>query len=119
MSSYDGNMQDAGGGCLCASVNRVGDGMKVRITNAVVPLFVQVSDAGTHLDMTVRKATKDVKVSLYDAATHLNVKCSVVCSLAEIGDYLEVTPADIQWITDDVGVFFEVESNVDWIITID
>ena len=37
-------------------------------------------------------------------------------SVSEMVDFLRVTPTEIQWITDDMGVFFDVESNVDWII---
>ena len=47
---------------------------------------------------------------------HIRFKCSIVCTLKQIGDYLNVTPAEIQWITDDMGVYFDVQSNLDWII---
>lgn len=45
-----------------------------------------------------------------------DLKCSIVCTLEEVMPYLEVSPQEIQWITDDAGVFFDVESNVEWII---
>ena len=53
---------------------------------------------------------------LNELTSRLKAQCSIVCKLAELGKYLEVTPADVQWITDDIGVFFDVESNVEWIV---
>ena len=48
----------------------------------------------------------------------LKAKCSIICALDEVADYLEITPADIQWITDDMGVYFDVKSNVEWIVVV-
>lgn len=88
-------MQDAIGSCLSATISRVGSGMSVDIDKAT-PSFL-----ATAVD-TIKK--------------HLSVRTSIVCSLSEMVDFLRVTPTEIQWITDDMGVFFDVESNVDWII---
>ena len=55
-------------------------------------------------------------LSAADSDKHIGVRCSIVCTLSEVVGYISVTPKEIQWITDDVGVFFDVESNVDWII---
>lgn len=44
---------------------------------------------------------------------------SIICSLSEFIEILKVSPEEVQWITDDVGVFYEVESNIEWIVTID
>ena len=57
-----------------------------------------------------------LSTTIREIASHIKAQCSVICSLADVGKYLDVTPADVQWITDDVGIFFEVESNVEWII---
>lgn len=95
MSCISPHIQDTVGSCLSATISRIGDGIRVSVQSITEPIGVLLSDA-------VEK--------------HLRVRCSIVCSLSEITDYLNVTPKDIQWITDDMGVFFDVESNVDWII---
>lgn len=82
------------GSRIVPSISRIGDGIKALLTRVEEPMNAFATDI----------------------AEHLNVRCSIVCSLSEITDYLNVTPNDIQWITDDMGVFFDVESNVDWII---
>jgi hypothetical protein len=88
-------MQDAIGSCLSATISRIGSGMSVDIDKATPPFLATAVD-------TIKK--------------HLSVRTSIVCSLSEVVDFLRVTPTEIQWITDDMGVFFDVESNVDWII---
>lgn len=95
MPCITAHMQDAVGACLSATVSRIGEGIKVG----------------------VRSLTEPINVSLRDLVDkHLSVRCSIVCSLTEVVDYLRVSPSEVQWITDDVGVFFDVESNVDWIV---
>lgn len=46
----------------------------------------------------------------------ITVSCSVVCSIKELKNYLKVSPNDVQWITSDVGVIYNVESDMDWVI---
>lgn len=102
--------------CLSSIISRIGEGIKVRVNNFFIPHSVLVNDCAEHIN-----ATCDVHlpktVSVTDIINkHLNVRCSIICSLSEVIEFLKVTPSDIQWITDDMGVFYEVESNVDWII---
>lgn len=61
------------------------------------------------------------RISIDVKCTHkpLNVKCNIVCTLKEVINRLSVTPSDIQWITPDYGIMYEVESNTDWIIIVD
>lgn len=49
----------------------------------------------------------------------INVKFRVVCSLTQLDKFLKVTPENIQWITNDTGVYYDVESNVEWVIVVD
>lgn len=95
MASIQAHKEDAIVSCISATISRIGSGISARIDNLSPPSVVSVIDS---------------------VKNHLNVKCSIVCTLTEVTDYLRVTPKDIQWITDDMGVFFDVESNVDWII---
>ena len=87
-------MDDVMGSCLSATISRVGGGISARIQNPCPSLGVSIADS----------------------EKHIKARCSIVCSLSEVSDFLWVTPTDIQWITDDMGVFYDVESNVDWII---
>lgn len=96
MACINVHTEDTHESCLSLSVTRVcGGGINVHINHATPPLHVSTIDS-------IKK--------------HLNVRTSIVCSLSEVVDFLRVTPAEIQWITDDMGVFYDVESNVDWII---
>ena len=54
-----------------------------------------------------------MKVAAYDKSERLQIRCGVVCTVSDFY-YLNVSPSDVQWITDDIGVFFDVESNVEW-----
>jgi hypothetical protein len=94
----------------------VGDGIKAR-ANVFAPKAVSVTDCIKEHITAFCDAYLPNPVSVVDSIKkHLNARCSVICSLAEVIEFLNVTPSDIQWITDDVGVFYEVESNVDWIV---
>lgn len=95
MACVNIHMQNVIGSCLSATISRVGGGLSVDIDKATPPFLVSAVD-------TIKK--------------HLSVRTSIVCSLSEVVDFLRVTPTEIQWITDDMGVFYDVESNVDWII---
>ena len=95
MACINVHMNDVIGSCLSATISRVGSGLSVDIDKATSPFLVSAID-------TIKK--------------HLSVRTSIVCSLSEVIAFLKVTPDEVQWITDDMGVFFDVESNVDWII---
>ena len=45
----------------------------------------------------------------------INVKCGLVCSLADVL-YVRVSPQEVQWITEDEVIVYNVESNTNWII---
>lgn len=86
-------------------VTRIGDGLKA-----------SVKDIGERIIAGVRELSSRLNANVENLSTGLSVTCSVVCSIADVGHYLEVTPTEIQWITDDMGVYYDVESNVEWII---
>lgn len=87
------------------SISRLGEGIKANIKNVGENIVVNILELSNRLHARV-----------LNTSSGLNVKCSIICTLTEVGHYLEVTPADVQWITDDMGVFYDVESNVEWII---
>lgn len=47
--------------------------------------------------------------------TGISVKCGLVCSLADVL-YVRVSPQEVQWITEDEVIVYNVESNTNWII---
>lgn len=79
-------------------------------------LSISVKEFGEKLYAGVLEISKRLLAETANLSEGLKVRCSIICSLADVGSYLEVSPADIQWITDDMGVYFDVESNVEWII---
>lgn len=50
------------------------------------------------------------------ASIPLSVRCSIVCSIKELHNYIKVSPKEIQWITPEYGIVYNVLSDVDWII---
>lgn len=99
-------------------VRRISDKINVAVANVSHKLSTKVSDTvNRHLSFVALKVSAPLDVSIVDTVKkHLKVRISIVCTLAEVAAYLNVTPSDIQWITDDRGVYFDVESNVEWII---
>lgn len=95
MACINVHIKNIVGSCLSATMNRIGSGLSVDVSRVTNPLRVSAADS---------------------IKEHLKARASIVCSLSEVVDFLRVTPTEIQWITDDMGVFFDVESNVDWII---
>ena len=87
------------------NVSRLGDGIKTSIKCVGERILANVSELSNRLH-----------ASVSNISSGLSVRCSIVCSLKDVGHYLEVTPTEIQWITDDMGVYYDVESNVEWII---
>ncbi len=45
----------------------------------------------------------------------INIKCGIVCSLADVL-FIKVSPQEVQWITDNDVIVYNVESNTNWII---
>lgn len=93
---------------ITASASRVGEGVNVWL-----------SRVSKGISVSLRSVSDTLRCYPTDAALHLNAKCSLVCTPAHIGDYLEVSPSETQWITDGVGVFFDVSSNMEWIVLTD
>lgn len=92
--------------------------MKVSVTRlAAEGLKAVVSRLGDSLDAFVQRvAGQELAVSVSRLASEgLKVRCGLVCSVAEVR-YLNVSPEEVQWITDDIGVFYNIESNTDWIV---
>ena len=78
-----------------------------------------VSSVGKSIKATSSLKRDKLSVSAARLGERFKATVSIICSLAEFVAFLEVSPDEIQWITDDLGVYYEVKSNVEWIINVD
>lgn len=62
---------------------------------------------------------KSLQVETSRLNQSLDIDCRLVCSLSDLAAWLRVSPDEVQWITDDMGVYFDVMSNVDWVVVIE
>ena len=113
MSCIDVHIQDIVSTCLSADIKRVGNGIIASAYKSTPPYELSVKRIDAVL-VDVSVVRESLRISAFDSAHHPIVRCGIVCSLTDI--ILNVTPDEIQWITDDTGVFFDVESNVEWIV---
>lgn len=99
-------------GCLQVTISRVG-GLEVSLSCSagMETRYSRVDGLETSL-----ARVGGLTASLTDAGEHLRSRLGIVCRPEPTGWYLDVTPAEVQWITDDIGVVYNVESNVEWII---
>lgn len=103
--------------CLNVSIRKATEDFKVGTERV----------AGGQMSVNVEKATPALSVALslipkFSATCsligeRLKATVGIVCSLSEIKQWLKVSPDEIQWITDDMGVYFDVVSNVEWQVT--
>ena len=82
---------------------------------AVNPISPIVERIGNGIKVVSGLVDGLMRATSSDLGEHLKLRCSLVCSVSDLF-YMNVTPAEVQWITDDMGVYFDVESNVEWIV---
>lgn len=105
----------------CISVNT--ECLTSRIKVSVEPILTEVKTKIQVIPISINTIISSLGELVKTYLTNLTperhkIKCSIICTLAEASYYLNVTPEEIQWITEDMGVFYNVDSNVEWIITI-
>lgn len=103
--------------------------LSVNITRATEGFQIGVERIGEQMSVNVEKTTPALSVALSLipslSATlsligeRLKASVSIVCTVSEIKEWLKVSPQEVQWITDDMGVFYDVVSNVEWIVVTD
>ena len=104
--------------------------LSVNITRATDDLSVGLERiAGGEMSVEVTKASPSLNIAL-SLIPRFNVACTligerlkatvgIVCTLSEVKEWLKVSPQEVQWITDDMGVYYDVVSNVEWIVVTD
>lgn len=63
----------------------------------------------------IHRYDKPIVVIAEDVGKHLKIECGIVCSVADL-HYLRVSPQEVQWITPNEGIIYNVESDTDWIV---
>ena len=79
------------------------DTLDVNITSITNPIEIRVLNNTFGLI--------PVLTDLYE--NHLKVVCNLICSL-NVKGYIEVSPEEIQWLTEDTDITYIVKSNIDW-----
>lgn len=101
--------------CLSVLVGRIAKYLNVSCKIASETTRVSLLLDPGNLSISCNIVPDTTSISISRIPSDLNVSCGIVCSLSDVF-YLVVSPDEPQWITDDMGVDFRVESNVDWIV---
>lgn len=90
--------------------------LNLTVTNMSPPLKLGAERLGGII-LTVIKSSDSLSCNIFDKLIdkHLKLTCRIVCTIADT-HYLRVSPSEIQWITPDIGVVYQVMSDTDWII---
>lgn len=89
--------------------------LNVRVTALHEQLGCIVTRIGEGIKVLANRVGEPLKVLSTDIAEHLAVRCNIVCTLGDL-HYINVSPEEVQWITDDIGIVYTVESDTNWII---
>lgn len=80
-------------------------------------MVVTTEDAAAHLDVTITNEVCEengcLKVMTMRRNAPMVVSVGIVCDRYEIA-HLDVQPEDVKWIYLDMGIVYEVTSNVSW-----
>lgn len=82
-------------------------------------VLINIKKVCETLNITIKNKTKYSKVVINPLLSKLEIRFSIVCSIKDANKYLKITPEEIQWITEDMGVYYDVKANVNWVITVD
>lgn len=105
--------------CIELNISQIGDGLNASSSRIGNGIITEVRKIGSDLQVEMREIGKRLAAQTSRILDGITVRCSIICSLKDVGYYLDISPEEIQWITDDMGVFYDVESNVEWKIIID
>lgn len=99
--------------CLSCNINIVPFKFEVG-TTLLNKLNVNVTNIGNNLIIVLDKINEDLKLNISDIyQKHLTVSYGIVCSI-KTENYLQVSPEDVQWITEDSDIIYIVKSNTNW-----
>lgn len=99
------------------SVDRVGENIATKVADVSYRLMVSAEDSKEHLHVSMTNEVCEtngcLKTQVERRTMPMVVTLGIVCTRSEIA-LIEVTPEDVQWITPDMGVVYEVTSRVSW-----
>lgn len=99
------------------SVDRVGENIATKVADVSYRLMVSAEDSKEHLHVSITNEVCEtygcLKTQVERRTMPMVVTLGIVCTRSEIA-LIEVTPEDVQWITPDMGVVYEVTSRVSW-----
>lgn len=105
------------GACFDISVSRPGSlSVSASLIRGVAKCAAELVADGLGVEA---QAVGGLQVEAVRLHKPLDVACRLICSVSDLANWLRVTPEEVQWITDDMGVYFDVVSNVEWTVVID
>ena len=77
-------------------------------------LSVNINIIPSKFEVDTTLLNEDLKLNISDIyQKHLTVSYGIVCSI-KTENYLQVSPEDVQWITEDSDIIYIVKSNTNW-----
>lgn len=99
--------------CLSVNVNIIPSKFEVG-TTLLNKLNVNITKISNGLVILLNKINEDLKLNISDIyQKHLTVSYGIVCRI-KTENYLQVSPEDVQWITEDSDIIYIVKSNTNW-----
>jgi hypothetical protein len=99
--------------CLSVNINIIPSKFEVG-TTLLNKLNVNITNISNGLIILLNKINEDLKLNISDIyQKHLTVSYGIVCSI-KTENYLQVSPEDVQWITEDSDIIYIVKSNMNW-----
>ena len=99
--------------CLSVNINIIPSKFEVG-TTLLNKLNVNITNISNDLIILLNKINEDLKLNISDIyQKHLTVSYGIVCSI-KTENYLQVSPEDVQWITEDSDIIYIVKSNTNW-----
>lgn len=101
--------------CLSILVGRIANDLNVSCKIASETTRVSLLLDHDNLNISCKITPDATSVSIVRIPSDLNITFGIVCSLADVL-YLDVSPNDVQWITEDTVIMYNVSSNTSWVI---
>lgn len=98
--------------CLNVAIRKLGESLALMVKR-IGGIAVEIHRCDITVE--IHRYDKPIVVTAEDVGKHLKIACGIVCSVADL-HYLRVSPQEVQWITPDEGIIYNVESDTDWII---
>lgn len=101
--------------CLSVLVSNIAKDLNVSCNIASETPRVFITNDSSSLSISCEIVTGVTGISIAHIPSGLNISFGIVCSLSDVL-YLDVSPDDVQWITEDTAIMYNVSSNTSWFI---